>query len=191
MNQRLCLVLNKHWKPVSFCSAYHGISKMLNEIALMLELPSYQLINGTDWMSMVCPENNGGILTTKGYLPAPEIIVAKFYEKLIYRNPACNRKNLLKRDGLKCQYTGEKLERENATIDHMLPKCRGGKTSWDNCVITSFNFNNKKGAKTPEEIKKKPLCNPTRPVWGLVDYIPENFVIPESWKHFVGEKNRF
>jgi hypothetical protein len=189
MDSRICLVLNKHWKPVSFCSAYHGISKMLNERALMITMPDYQLVDGKSWMEMATDEDTGGILTTRGYLPAPEVIVAKFFERVFYRHPSCNRKNLLKRDGLRCQYTGQPLERHNATIDHLLPRSRGGKTEWDNCVVTSFNFNNKKGARTPEEINHKPMCNPSKPVWGLIDYLPENIVIPDSWKHFIKIKN--
>ena len=188
MDHRLCLVLNKHWKPISFCSVYHGISKMMNERACMLTIPSYQVITGNEWMNMLSDDSENGILTTRGYLPVPEIIITKFYEKIIFRNPACNRKNLLRRDGLKCQYTGEYLDKEEATIDHMLPRCRGGKTTWENCVVTSFKFNNKKGAKTPDEIKKHPMCNPSKPVWSLIDYIPDSYKMPESWKYFIGNK---
>ena len=190
MNHRLCLVLNKHWKPISFCSTYHGISKMLNDRAVMLDSSTYQTINGEEWMKMLSNDDTRGILTPRGYLPAPEIIIAQFYEKIIYRYPSCNRKNIIKRDGLKCQYTGDYLEKEDATIDHLIPRSRGGPTSWDNCVVTSFDFNNKKGARTPEEINKRLIKNPTRPIWGLVDYVPDSFTIPGSWKYFIGTKKR-
>lgn len=185
MDNRLCLVLNKHWKPISFCSIYHSISKIMNERALMLKVPSYELIDGDSWISMISNEDNNSILTTRGYLPIPEIIVAKYYEKVIFRSPACNRRNLLKRDGLKCQYTGETLSKDAATIDHLLPRSRGGRTTWENCVVTSFKFNNKKGARTPEEIKKEPLSKPSKPKWNLLDYIPESYSIPDSWKYFI------
>ena len=56
--------------------------------------------------------------------------------------------------------------------------------------MTSFDFNNKKGARTPEEINKRLIKNPTRPIWGLVDYVPDSFTIPESWKYFIGTKKR-
>jgi hypothetical protein len=187
MEHRLCLVLNKHWKPISFCSVYHGVSKMMNERACMLSLPSYELVTAKEWMKMLSDNSESGILTTRGYLPAPEIIITKFYEKMIFKNPSCNRKNLLKRDGLRCQYTGEELSKENATIDHLLPRCRGGRTTWDNCVVASFNFNNKKGPRTPEEINKFPMSNPSKPAWSLIDYIPETYEVPSSWRSFLGE----
>jgi len=189
MISKFCLVLNKHWKPIGFCSVYHGITKMLSNRAVMLDVPSYCLLTGDEWMSVVGTNLENCILTTRGRLVLPEIIITKFYDRYNYRDPRCSKHNLLKRDGMICQYTGEFLVKKNATIDHILPKSKGGKTTWNNCVVSSFFCNNRKGSKTLNEVNLKLLIDPKKPTWGLRDYIPNNIQIPNSWEYFLGEKN--
>lgn len=188
MERQICLVLNRNWKPISFCSVYHAVTKMMNERAMMVCMPDYTMIDSDEWLTMIDSHIENGILTPGGYLPRPEIIVSRYYDKLTLKNPACNRKNLIKRDGLICQYTGRKLAKDDATIDHILPRSRGGETSWDNCVITSFSVNNKKGPRTPEEVSYRLIKKPTKPMWSLSEYLPEDFVMPDSWKLFFNEK---
>lgn len=188
MDSNICLVLNKYWKPISYCSIYTAISKMFNERALMIRHPDYITINAEQWMSLSVSESDKSIMTTRGNLPMPEVIIARFYDRTDLRHPVCNRKNIIKRDGLICQYTGKPISRQEATIDHILPRCRGGATSWENCVVSSFSVNNKKGAHTPEEVNYILKNKPSRPSWGLVDFLPEGFNMPESWKPFLNEK---
>jgi hypothetical protein len=188
MDNHICLVLNKYWKPISYCSIYTAISKMFNERALMITHPDFMTVNAEEWMAMQSDESSNSILTTKGYLPVPEVIMARYYERTDLRHPVCNRKNIIKRDGLICQYTGKSIPKNEATIDHILPRCRGGKTSWENCVVSSFSVNNKKGHHTPEEVNYILKNKPSKPSWGLVDFLPENFNMPDSWKAFLNEK---
>lgn len=184
MNYKICLMLNKHWRPISFCSIYTAVNKIINDRAMMLNYPDFSLVSGVEWMNMISTKESSGILTPRGYLPKPEIVVSKFYDKVVRKNPSCSKKNILKRDGGVCQYTGVKLSKEEITVDHVMPRCRGGATSWDNCVVTSFKLNNKKGPKTPEEVDYTLLKKPSKPIWTLTDYLPEDFSMPESWKIF-------
>lgn len=77
----------------------------------------------------------------------------------------CNRPNLIKRDNSQCQYCAKFLSRADTTIDHVLPKSRGGKTSFLNCVIACKTCNNIKDNKTPEEAKMKLLNKPSMPTF--------------------------
>jgi len=82
--------------------------------------------------------------------------------RTLYRNKVpFSKKNVLTRDGFKCAYCGSTNER--LTMDHILPKSRGGKTSFENCVAACKKCNNKKGGKTPREIHMYPKVKAYQP----------------------------
>lgn len=76
-----------------------------------------------------------------------------------------NRNNVFYRDKHICQYCGEKFKANELTFDHVVPKSRGGATSWKNIVTCCYKCNNKKAARTPEEWGKKLLKIPIEPKW--------------------------
>lgn len=81
----------------------------------------------------------------------------------IWRTPAVNRREIFKRDKYQCQYCGS---RQNLTLDHLIPRCRGGSHSWDNLVTACQPCNGKKGDRTPEQagmILKNPPKAPIHP----------------------------
>jgi len=83
-----------------------------------------------------------------------------------------SRKNVYVRDSGMCQFCGRYVERSVATFDHVHPRSRGGRTSWDNVVLACFGCNQKKGNRTPTEAGMKLLSKPVQPknlprVWGL------------------------
>jgi 5-methylcytosine-specific restriction endonuclease McrA len=81
----------------------------------------------------------------------------------IWRTPAVNRREIFKRDKYQCQYCGS---RQNLTLDHLIPRCRGGSHSWDNLVTACQPCNGKKGDRTPEQagmILKNPPKAPLHP----------------------------
>lgn len=83
-----------------------------------------------------------------------------------------------------CQYTGQRLTSRNATMDHIVPRSRGGKTEWSNVVICSFEANIKKGNKTLAEAGLKLLKKPTAPKWHpLYSYVIQNR--PACWDKFI------
>lgn len=80
-----------------------------------------------------------------------------------------NKKELFKRDSGICQYCEKSLATEIATVDHILPRSRGGLTSWENCVICCSGCNSKKGNKTPSEANMRLIKIPRPPSPGLLD----------------------
>ena len=72
--------------------------------------------------------------------------------RVLYRNRVpFSKRNVLARDGFKCAYCGTR--KEKLTIDHIIPKSRGGKTDFENCVASCKPCNNRKGNRTPSEVK--------------------------------------
>jgi 5-methylcytosine-specific restriction endonuclease McrA len=89
------------------------------------------------------------------------------------------------RDGGVCQYTGKKLSTSEGNIDHIVPKSRGGKTSWTNCVLSHRTVNAKKGNRTPEEAGLKLIKQPSVPKQlPITFYIKNSYNIPE-WDLFL------
>jgi 5-methylcytosine-specific restriction endonuclease McrA len=74
-----------------------------------------------------------------------------------------SRKNILARDKMICQYCGIKCTAKTATLDHVVPKSRGGENSWTNIVTSCKKCNNKKDNKTPAEARMKLLSVPKKP----------------------------
>ncbi len=88
----------------------------------------------------------------------PTVIRLRYFIKVPYREMTLNRKNLIHRDNFCCQYCGYKGE--SLSIDHVIPRSRGGKDTWENVAAACIECNMKKGNLTPREanmpLKKKP-----------------------------------
>lgn len=118
-------------------------------------------------------------------IKVPAVVRLLRFVNLSKRRPPLTRTNLLYRDSHKCQYCSVELKRENATIDHVIPKSRGGKTIWENVVIACSICNLKKGRNTPLEARMPLLSKPEAPTWVPNFYIKINANIPGIWKFFL------
>jgi 5-methylcytosine-specific restriction endonuclease McrA len=104
------------------------------------------------------------------------------------RTPAFTRFNVFLRDRWRCQYCGGTFKTHELTFDHVMPKSKGGRTSWENIVAACQCCNRRKGNKTPGEIGMFPLSPPKRPsvyeLQGCGRQFPPNF-LHESWGDFL------
>jgi hypothetical protein len=92
------------------------------------------------------------IHTTGGILyKVPKTVVLKRYVKLPERMYRPNRRNIFLRDNYSCVYCKKQLESNELSVDHILPKSRGGKETWENLVTACKSCNCLKGNRTPEE----------------------------------------
>jgi hypothetical protein len=157
------LLLNSSYQPITFCSMKKAITLMFLEKAEVVQ-------NRNDMMIMGVSSN----------LSCPSIIRLKEHRPLKIR-VQLNRKNILKRDGFKCVYCGS---RSDLTIDHVVPKSKGGKTSWENLVTACNDCNNTKDNKLLHEsglvMKTKPRM-PNR----IIFLRQEVNKIEEDWKPYL------
>ncbi len=114
--------------------------------------------------------------------PWPSIIRISKFVKVPYKKVVMTRKNILRRDGFKCAYCGR--SDIPLTIDHIIPKARGGDDTWENLVAACTICNNKKGDRTPEEAKMRLLFQPFKP--SHIVFI-KNVVgrLDERWKPYL------
>jgi len=117
----------------------------------------------------------------------PSVIALNEYIPLSQK-PAFTRFNVFLRDGWKCQYCSKSHKTQNLTFDHVIPRSRGGGTSWDNIVTACKPCNTKKGAMMPRDCNMHPLREPRQPtIYELQETgrrFPPNF-IHESWGDFL------
>lgn len=113
--------------------------------------------------------------------PMPSIVRLRSYIRVPYRSILLTRKNVLRRDRHRCQYCGN---REHLTIDHVQPKSRGGKDTWENLVTACSRCNARKGSRTPEEAHMPLLGRPFRPshVMFIRDFVGN---VDETWKPYL------
>lgn len=122
------------------------------------------------------------IHTISTAFPFPSVIRLIQFIKMPYKKIDLSRKNILRRDDNQCQYCGTK--KSVMTIDHIIPKSRGGTDSWENLVAACVKCNNRKGNRTPEEAKMPLLKKPRKPhyIIFLKQYLGRS---DEEWKQFL------
>ncbi len=117
----------------------------------------------------------------------PSVIALKDYVHMS-RKPAFTRFNVFLRDGFQCQYCGEHLRAEGLTFDHVVPRSRGGRTTWENVVAACAPCNLRKGARHPQESGVRPFRKPRQPNNHQLQEngraFPPNY-LHHSWRDFL------
>lgn len=101
------------------------------------------------------------VITTSGPLPAPSIVKLRYHVKRPLPQLRLSRHGVLARDGYTCQYCGTKGK--DLTIDHVIPRWKGGGHTWENLVACCRRCNLKKGDRTPPQARMQLLRQPFRP----------------------------
>lgn len=152
------LVLNKNWTAIDTTPLHRAFN-------LILSTDSYGTAKAdiidencipytwSEWSKLKPNKNEDGISTVSFVFRIPQVIKLNKYEKMPEQKIVFSRINLYKRDNYTCQYCLTKMKSENLTIDHINPRCRGGKTTWENCVLSCAECNRIKGGRTPNEVK--------------------------------------
>jgi len=185
------LVLNRHWLPVSAISPADAFCHMVAGTAdsLLISEGSMVTLPWDEWRILPVG-GSGGIGTKAGPVRLPTVIVLRKFHGLPICRPSFGFRALWARDGGRCQYSGRKLAVHEADIDHILPRSRGGRNDWENCVISDRNINRRKAARTPDEAGLRLIRNPTRPRPVPVSHTIENTYQINDWKQFLPNGTR-
>lgn len=142
MLQSPVLVLNATYEPVNVCAVRRAIILILNGVALAEE------------------ESAAFVHSASLAMPVPSVIRLLEFRRIPYQARALSRKNILIRDRHTCQFCGDVLPASDLTLDHVIPRSQGGKSTWENLVASCHACNNRKGDRTVEAAGMKLLRQP-------------------------------
>jgi 5-methylcytosine-specific restriction endonuclease McrA len=180
------LVLNRAWVPIRTTSVREALCLLFKGAAHAVEPETYRLHDFDSWASVRALE---GVPLVRGVsisFPVPEILVLNRFDRVPEGVVVFSRRNLFKRDKYTCQYCGAQPGTEELTIDHVLPRSRGGQSTWENCVLACVSCNARKASRTPAEAGLRLRSKPARPAWKPV-FTLRLGTIPTSWKDFLDE----
>ena len=126
------------------------------------------------------------ISTVSKSFKLPAVIVLNRYVKFRFSHMACNRTNVFWRDNNQCQYCGNIFPLEKLTLDHVMPKSRGGNNTWTNLVAACKKCNQRKGNRTTKESGMQPIKEPYEPKASIFRHVKENQINP-IWKQYLWE----
>jgi 5-methylcytosine-specific restriction endonuclease McrA len=159
------LLLNQSYEPLTLCTTKKAL--------ILIVLQKAELIKNNSKLS---------IRTVNKSFPWPSVIRLKSYIKVPYNNINLTRKNILRRDNHKCAYCGR--GDLAFTMDHVIPKAKGGKDSWENLVTACLPCNNKKGSKTLEEANMQLKIKPFKPNY-IMFILNSVSRIDDTWRPYL------
>lgn len=163
------LVLNATYEPVSIISVKRAIVLLLKEKAELIEAAEAYL--RAESFSM----------------PRPLVIRLVYYVKIPRRmSLPVTRRTVLARDHYTCQYCGEMPPHQLLTLDHVVPRSCGGKTTWENVVAACQKCNGRKGNRTPIEANMRLIVEPARPRYLAVAALA-NMEARLAWNKYMWE----
>ena len=131
----------------------------------------------------VLEKHENPVKTVSGPFFIPSVCRLKTYVKVKKTTARFNRDNIFRRDGYRCLYCGEAFMRKELTYDHVLPKSRGGKTTWLNIVSACKPCNLRKDDRTPEEANMRLLQKPHVPKMDRVIFLKNG--APSVWSNYL------
>ena len=159
------LILNQNYEPLSITEAKKAF--------IISYLGKAQIIETYDGINLNTVDDS---------YPVPSVVRLKHYVRMSRRKLSPTRKNILKRDGFRCQYCGTKSG--PMTVDHIIPKTMGGTDTWENLICACVKCNTRKGNHSLSEAGYKPLHTPRKPRFF---YLMHNIVnIPDpNWRPYL------
>lgn len=159
------LILNQSYEPISVCSAKKALMLLFLTKAEMVEQRTSQVIR-----------------TVRSNYPFPSVIRLCAYLRVPFRKIELSRKNIFRRDGMRCQYCG--TQHPPLTVDHVIPRSRGGNDTWENLTTACIRCNNRKGNRTPDEADMRLLAPPKKPHHVL--FLKHNLgKVDETWRPYL------
>lgn len=181
------LVLNRSWVAITTTTVQSALTLVYRGAARVILPETYQTYDFQTWADLSPPADGRVIRTVHKSIPAPEVILLTRHDRMPSRQVPFSRRNLYRRDANTCQYCGRRCSTRDLSIDHVVPKSRGGKTAWDNCVLACIPCNVRKGNRPLDRAGMQLLKQPVRPFWSPCLTVKLGRRLA-SWERFVSDQ---
>jgi 5-methylcytosine-specific restriction endonuclease McrA len=178
------LVLNSNWVPIGTTSVREALVMLYRAAARAILPEDYSVHDFDSWASLRVAEEEPCIRTVRLRIKVPEVLLLTRYDGYPVRRIPFSRRNLYKRDKYRCQYCGRRRDPRELSVDHIVPRSRGGISSWTNCVLACLECNRKKANRTLEEAGMRLIREPKEPTWTPTLTIPVGRR-KVSWQQFI------
>ncbi len=188
LNQQV-LVLNRLWQAVNVCTVRRALSLLFEghaQVVMGMSDGSFQTFNFSEWSDFSQQEPHPESIHTVSFqIRIPKVILLLFFDRLPKKEVKFTRHNIFERDQNTCQYCGGVFERKDLNLDHVIPRDRGGPTTWENIVCSCISCNTHKANRTPQEAGMHLIRKPKRPKWRPFIQVNIGLSCHDSWKHFL------
>jgi 5-methylcytosine-specific restriction endonuclease McrA len=209
LNKSIVLVLNRNWQAINIRTPSDAFCQMATNVATALDIegvnsfdgqcdsfctphsslstPRVRPVTWDEWITLPIRTEDNAVQTVRGPIRVPTVIVAVNFAKVPKKRPKLCARSIRERDGNRCQYTGKLLKPDEGSLDHVLPRSRGGQDAWENLVWSSKDVNARKGNRLPHEAGLKLLSVPRAPKELPVTVLIRNTQGVADWKLFLNE----
>lgn len=189
------LALNRQYAPVhvvsvrrAFCLLFKGLAEVIS-----VEDGLYQSYDFDGWLEASLmrlefgdlADHRDWIRAVNFEIQVPRVVRLLRYERMPRNSVKFNRRNIFLRDDYLCQYCGRKYGTQRLSLDHVMPKSRGGPTTWENIVCCCLDCNVRKGGRTPHEAGMKLMRAPKKPARNPLLFQHLQSQKYASWKPFL------
>ncbi len=191
LNKSIVLVLNRNWQAINIRTPADAFCQMATNVATALDIEGESHIRPVtwdEWITLPARAQDNAVRTARGDIRVPTVIVAVNYAKVPRKRPKLSARTIRERDGNRCQYTGRLLHPDEGSLDHVLPRSRGGADTWENLVWSAKDVNQRKADRLPHEAGLKLLSVPRAPKEQLVTAFIRNAHGVAEWKLFLNDK---
>jgi 5-methylcytosine-specific restriction endonuclease McrA len=166
------LVLNKMFMAVHVISVRRAFCLLCKELAevVTLEDGQFNTYDFSTWREVseyrarhFRQEDDDWVRTSSAEIQAPRVIRLLSYDRVPKQTVKFNRRNIFARDGNQCQFCGKRFPTSELSLDHVIPRSQGGKTTWENIVCACVDCNVRKGGRTPRQAHMTLVRKPEKP----------------------------
>ena len=200
LNKNVVLVLNRNWQAINIRTPADAFCQLATNAATALDIelgdgvspegPSalaMRPVRWDEWITLPIRRGDNAVRTARSIIRVPTVIVAVNFAKVPKKRPKLNARNIRERDGNRCQYTGRLLHPDEGSLDHVVPRSRGGPDTWENLVWSAKDVNQRKADRLPHEAGLRLLAVPRSPKELPVTAMIRNAHGVAEWKLFLNE----
>jgi 5-methylcytosine-specific restriction endonuclease McrA len=171
LNRNIVLVLNRNWQAINIRTPQEVFCQMATNVATGLDIEfaedggaqSLTPVKWDEWITLPVRAHDNAVRTARGAIRVPTVVIAVNFARVPRRRPKLCARTIRERDGNRCQYTGRVLHPDEGSLDHVVPRSRGGMDTWENLVWSAKDVNQRKADRLPHEAGLKLLATPRAP----------------------------